>query len=70
MDGLYQDEQVLCGWILYLAKFSTKIFDNNVMEARADLRGLFADELEALVLCVKTPGKSSSSCLTDMSISL
>ena len=49
VDGLHQDEQLLCGWVLYLGEFPAKILHKDVMELGADLSGLFADELEALV---------------------
>jgi putative transposase len=33
VDGLYQDEQVLCGWVLYLGEFPAKILHKDVMES-------------------------------------
>src|SRR5580693_7129695 len=49
MDGLHENEEVLCCWVLYLGELPAKTLHKDVMKARADLCGLFADDLEALV---------------------
>jgi hypothetical protein len=53
VGDLCQDEEVPCDWVLYLGEFPAKVLDEGLLKSRVDLDGLFADELEALVLSGK-----------------
>ena len=62
VDGLCKNEHMLCDRVLNLAELVAKVLDKDFLEPRSTLHGLFADELEALILGGKNLLRDESPC--------